>query len=704
MKKFIFPVLLVSLVAMSGLLDTARSQGFRTFKIGSLWDTFHASSAHIWQLSWDKPFNTFMVWPANRHWQFDWRGGRNFPGPVNASASSYWIGAKPWTDHLGQARSEHVSEVGWWFADENSISIPVYIKKVFRQVPPEVRVDGLVLSEAFPPAANDELDPNLVSDQMIENAVRTDIGVDILQRAYAYTNANFDNIILVETVFKNTGNVDLDEEVEIPGQVLSDVYFDYSIRPTISREGHNSIGSAEWRAHEFGEYYGADPGDSLKLFYSWDGDNVTSASVEDLGDPHPLTGHWLSAGYLGVASLHADASISDQTNAPDQPSSAQWAGFSKAPSTSKGDNGIDKMYEFMTFPHKTKSWEGSGDTPPWEGGLGAGDPNWHGENQLSLHMAYGPYQMQSNDDWRLVYAKIMNGLSEVQCRELGAQYKAAVDGGNPDDFSWTNPTTGQTFTGLAAKSNAIATGRDSVFKSASRAKFLYENNFNVPDPPMSPSLIVNSAGGGIEVAWSNEPASEPDPDTGVLDFEGYRLYRAIGRYDSTHWEMIYEGTDNTFFDEGTPRGVGTYYYCTAFDDGTQNTTGLKPGQKLESSKHWNLTTVPAFRLKAAENSLSLVEVVPNPYNIRDPNNFPGEPNKLLFVNLTQFCTITIYTMTGEKVRTLEHTSGSSDEAWDQITDENQYVVSGIYIYHVQRTDQDGLRLPEEKIGKFVIVR
>ncbi len=702
-------ILFASLFLSLGMLNTAQSQVFRTFEIGSLWDTFYASSAHPWQYSWQQPHKSFMIWPANNGMSRPWNNGHRFEGPINASASSYWIGASPWTNANGQVLAEHVSEVGWWFWDEVNISIPVSIKKVFRQEPPGVVVNGIVLSETFPPEEGDELDPNLVSDQMIENRTRTDIGVDILQRAYAYTNHHFDNIIIVETVFTNTGNINGDETVELPGQVLEDVYFDYSLRPTISRGGHLAVGTTEWHTHEFAEYYGADPGDSLKLFYAWDGDNVSNAgTIEDTGDPDQVTGEWLSGAYVGISPIYADTSPTSEMNDETAPHKAQWIGYTFAPSNTKRGNGIDKMYDFMALnPNKLRSWEGSGDAPVWEGGLNSGDPNWHTENQLSLHITYGPYQMQPGDDWRFVFAKIVNGVKQQDLARLGAEYKAAVEGGNPDDFTWTNPTTGETFTGFAAKQNLLATGRDSLLISASKAKFLVENNFNVPDPPMSPALFVKDAGGGIDVSWSDDPATTPDPDTGVIDFEGYRLYRQIGKYDSLGgWEKIYEGTDNSFFDTEVPRGAAAYYYCTAFDDGTQNTWGINPGEKLESGKFWNMTRIPAFRqVGAAEDpDMRLIEAVPNPYNINDPHNFPGENNKILFVNLPGFCTITILTMSGEVVRVLEHANGTADEAWDQLTSQNQFITSGIYLYHVQEKDQQGNRLDGQKIGKLVIVR
>jgi hypothetical protein len=71
------------------------------------------------------------------------------------------------------------------------------------------------------------------------------------------------------------------------------------------------------------------------------------------------------------------------------------------------------------------------------------------------------------------------------------------------------------------------------------------------------------------------------------------------------------------------------------------------------------------------------------------------------VNLPPVCTIRIYTEAGDLVRTIKHGVGDSlpsgDEFWDQITDFNQEVVSGIYVAVVD-SDQG------TDVVKFVIVK
>jgi hypothetical protein len=54
-------------------------------------------------------------------------------------------------------------------------------------------------------------------------------------------------------------------------------------------------------------------------------------------------------------------------------------------------------------------------------------------------------------------------------------------------------------------------------------------------------------------------------------------------------------------------------------------------------------------------------------------------------------------MSGDLVKMIEHTDGSSTESWDIVSRNNQAVVSGLYLYVVE-TDN------EKATGKFVIIR
>ena len=98
-------------------------------------------------------------------------------------------------------------------------------------------------------------------------------------------------------------------------------------------------------------------------------------------------------------------------------------------------------------------------------------------------------------------------------------------------------------------------------------------------------------------------------------------------------------------------------------------------------------------------TLDEIKVVPNPYVVRSRFNESPTSRKMRFTNLPQDCRITIFTVTGEVVRVLDHSSQfDGNEWWDLRTGNNQEVAPGLYIYHVE--SQNG----KEKVGKFAVIR
>lgn len=100
-----------------------------------------------------------------------------------------------------------------------------------------------------------------------------------------------------------------------------------------------------------------------------------------------------------------------------------------------------------------------------------------------------------------------------------------------------------------------------------------------------------------------------------------------------------------------------------------------------------------------------VKVVPNPYLIHNEWQQSSLIRRLRFINLPSECTIRIFTLNGDLIKTIKHnvTIGSvqgdagGDEWWDLLTENRQIVASGVYIFHVDSK-------VGEQVGKFVIIR
>ena len=101
----------------------------------------------------------------------------------------------------------------------------------------------------------------------------------------------------------------------------------------------------------------------------------------------------------------------------------------------------------------------------------------------------------------------------------------------------------------------------------------------------------------------------------------------------------------------------------------------------------------------ADTTLDTIKVVPNPYIVRSRFNETSMSRKLRFTNLPQECRISIFTITGELVKVLDHNNQfDGNEWWDLRSANNQEVAPGLYIYHVESNNG------KEKIGKFAVIR
>jgi hypothetical protein len=264
----------------------------------------------------------------------------------------------------------------------------------------------------------------------------------------------------------------------------------------------------------------------------------------------------------------------------------------------------------------------------------------------------------------------------------------------------------------------------------------YDNRFNVPDPPAAPRYTVKMnpdvAKYNNVLEWTDEAESIPDYDySGIesYDLTGYRLYRSsylpIGP-----WKLLTEirkgdttykhGSQYTYEDASAVLGIPYYYSITSYDTGHATwppnlannfiETGTNRVPAMESSIYASLyahssldpnyvvspfrTTLPP-RPRLDKNA---VFVSPNPFKLRGGSQARGDEYRIQFFNLPSPCTIRIYSVRGDLIRTLYHTAPQGLVTWDFRTDYGQYIVSGIYVYHIETPDG------ETMTGKFGVVR
>ena len=109
----------------------------------------------------------------------------------------------------------------------------------------------------------------------------------------------------------------------------------------------------------------------------------------------------------------------------------------------------------------------------------------------------------------------------------------------------------------------------------------------------------------------------------------------------------------------------------------------------------------------AKVDIAQIRVVPNPYVVSNsweplnPYSNGRGPRELHFIHLPSKCTIRIFNIRGQLVRTLEHDTPSitdGTEIWDMQTKDQLDISYGVYVYHV---DAGSIG---QKTGKFAVVK
>jgi len=107
-----------------------------------------------------------------------------------------------------------------------------------------------------------------------------------------------------------------------------------------------------------------------------------------------------------------------------------------------------------------------------------------------------------------------------------------------------------------------------------------------------------------------------------------------------------------------------------------------------------LTGAPAGRTAVTQEMMEGIRIVPNPYFIRHEAQ-RGDP-RIYFNYLPEECTIRIYTVALDLVKTITHTEGSREE-WNLTTEGGQLVASQLLIAHVEASNG------AKTVKKFAVV-
>ncbi len=710
MRAAAFTAAVCLFVCAHPLLSQVNEADKRYVRVGTLQSGFTAYGS---ERAWNNSYYEGLIWPADYLYQ------------DNAVIERQWLGCANFTDAQGRVWTNF----GVYFAASyaGTSLFPMEMKQTAKFELPRVYVDGMDISAPYQ-GDIDEIDPTLISDRLVTNIVNTSMGVTFTRKVYAFSQQFHDNYFVKEFTLKNTGYVD-GTNTQVLNAPVTGLYFSFGIRYAVSRDGASSIGGAQtygkysWVTRR-GEDYAAHASDVLteaspipqwlRAGYSWAG-QASENNFDNLGGPYVTgDGRLRAPQYAGIVTLHVDKSAADKSDDPAQPVVLGWHAGDTYPSL--GDMTYGTMPSHIELYRMISGIPYAGKGHPserFDEVYGASyDDAWkvHGDGGgTNLWISYGPFDLNPGDSVVIVVAEGVSGIDRATCIEVGQRWKRAHDDAT-DNGPFTLPDGSTTTDEDAYKDAWFYTGRDSIMLTFSRAKRNYDLGYMIPQPPQPPPLFnVSSGGDRIILSWT------PSPSEGTAGFAGYKLFRATGKTDTVFTEIASVGPGVTSYEDVTPqRGFSYYYYISAFTDGSQNTTGgPNPAGPLMSNRFYTRTNQPAYLRRQAGDNLKDIRIVPNPYNIAAPDlQFPGEVDKIMFLNIPGHCEIKIYTENGDLINTISHEDGSGDQEWNSITSSRQVVVSGIYIVHFLVTEdyvdpstgELKYRKGDSAVQKMVIIR
>lgn len=659
--------------------------------------------------------------------QDGWQWPAIYSGQDAQATKAMWLGARDVMDPQGGSNWNYrVVHVGPRVTGLGEFT-PISMTTVSKHQPPVVMVDG---AESYGKnLINDEVDPSLDADREIRTVVNSLLGVTVERVVKQFSNQFHDNYHVIEYTLTNTGNIDDDDDIELPNHTVKDLYLYFQNRMAPVKAARYTINnSAGWGTNTMNDRRGdgltpeGPESEQFKAQFSWHGLHPGHSAppgapgdYDNVGGPvwvPNTTGGWLTPAdtsgalhayhFVGTVKLHADKSATDKSDDPDQPRTMSDID-SDAEITNNNDafsvNEMKEEYELMSrgiTPRHAYKIEPSG----MPGFLSPSkDPITGSGGGWSYISGYGPYTLEPGESVTIVIAEASAGIDKKLAEETGKQFKRG-------------------FINNKEKNEVVFQSRDSLFQTFQRALDNYSSGYGIPESPEPPSEVrINSAGDGIDIEWEFNGSE--------ADIEGFQIYRASGRVDSTYSLLYTADVSERFVKDGEVsrednpskfnsdvkvplRGRDYYYYVvTLGKDNNDSVSDTPQGEQLVSNRYLTQAYDPARLLRAAGEKMSDIRVVPNPYNPNADDDYRFElsrsRDRIAFFEIPGKASIDIYTELGEHVRTIEHTNGSGDEYWDLKTEYRQRVASGIYIARITNKDSNDPEYGNVVTRKIVII-
>ncbi len=567
------------------------------------------------------------------------------------------------------------------------------------------------------------------SDQTVTYTTRYENGVELSRKVVAFSNQYHDDYIITELDFTHKGDQTLNDFVIFMWQQESGTQRANGRNPSPD-DNEGWIDQTEWL-----HYYGAKPGDSLRIFYQYMADDPRTSGDMMGGPVVSQKGRMIETGFEWWAILHASEApfsgaadnsvndplqpkvtftmtsqnlpIDDPSGYPNDPLGEKYQKYLQGYFGKEGALKMEGNYE-GTYHRMNTDEYGSPDCYA----MGVGHS--HDGAFPRRYVVFGPYTFEPGQSLHIAYASGESGIGIEKMKEVGnGWYNQTLEapedlpndetGYFPDNFKFPNGANQFDIN----KDLWISTGIDSLHKAAYEAQWNYDHKYMVPMSPPPPSVTITGYPEYAEVKWSDAEAEQME------NFAGYRIMRKISNQDTTFYDVAYttDGSDGTngehiFQDTSVLPGASYYYYVQAGVRVSENDMNASPrerGNIIWSGRVYNPTTQWIDPPRRSQDDLSKIRIVPNPYNINDPALLTygwTDQRGIIFFNLPPKVTIKICTEFGDLVQTIEHDSPvlAGSTRWDMLTSSQQVIASGVYIVIFEKPDG------ELSYQKLVVVR
>ncbi len=600
-----------------------------------------------------------------------WKGGGNLP-----ALSTYWPGITA------------LDEGSLYAATRPELTPPTQIANY--------RLNGYLVN------------PDLPEEVILAQWTNAKQGITTQARVCDWSNPDFDDFLIVDYTFTNTGDFDGDGREDRPGQtkVQSNAYFAF-----VNMEQPTTGGTDWYRQDAYRDqtivddiYFYSDAANYRGAFPRglrasiWRDSDYPATSWDDTGDPFYLKeafraaggitggnvgqieGQMQSAATYGMLPMaFRNAGPSHTFNPKDrnmgyidpqgeQPHAAKW--WKVRSLTDFDDPYADRntereMYNAMTAP-------GIKDNP---------DEANPGDRVAYVHaQVYGPYTLRPGESARIMMAYAAGHPAQMRGMDL---------------LTWDR--SGEP---VERKQQEMRTlGEQALLENIRLAQFAYDAEYRIPASPTEAFIaaddLTSSPNGRQQIAWRDDSDRAVNPYYQEADVLGYRVYRSnwfpVGPWEL--WDIIekgkggrtvkgswtYAGGRYTYEDLLSAAGFEYHYSVRPFakghadwgatlSDGSRKTLTDLPVSRARTNvtqgyeSGWGPTTARTFdgdtrrpfqpATPEADRLERKVTVVPNPYFVDGLHNYPNTQN-IRFVNIPRKCKIHIYSASGDRVKTIQ---------------------------------------------------